>query len=287
MRRLDLGAETRGARRGIHGVEAALAVGPQAVADAIIASEVRRGFGRRDDVIGRQRIFRMRQADLDDLGARVAKPFDALVPQGVDVGGHAVDPIFLGNTDALAFEIARQSSFPIRHRQVERGRILRVEAGHGLEHDRAVADGPRHRPGLVERAGEGHDAPARAAAVGRLDPADAGEGRRLADRAAGVGAGRRGGDARRDCRRRTARRPARSKRGIAAVVAPPRRDHRAVGAGLVRRAHGELVHVELAEHARPRLAQVGGDGALIARLEVLEDAAAGGRIRLRAWRTDP
>ena len=48
-----------------------------------------------------------------------------------------------------------------------------------------------HRPGLVERAGEGDHAPARAAAVGRLDPADAGEGGGLADRAAGVGAGRR------------------------------------------------------------------------------------------------
>ena len=47
-------------------------------------------------------------------------------------------------------------------------------------------------------------------------------------------------------------RAARGQRRIAAVVAPPRADHRAVGAGLVRRAHGELVHVELAEHARAR-----------------------------------
>ena len=40
--------------------------------------------------------------------------------------------------------------------------------------------------------------------------------------------------------------------GIAAVVALPRADHRTVGAGLVGRAHGELVHVELAQHPGAR-----------------------------------
>ena len=87
-------------------------------------------------------------------------------------------------------------------------------------------------------------------------------------------------DARRDRRRRPARRSARSQRGIAAVAAPPRRDHRPVGAGLVRRAHGELVHVELAEHPRARaLRRLRGDGAFVGRLEALEDVAAGGRVR--------
>jgi hypothetical protein len=38
----------------------------RAVAHAVIAREVRRRFGRRHDVIGRQRILRVRQRDVDD-----------------------------------------------------------------------------------------------------------------------------------------------------------------------------------------------------------------------------
>ena len=73
---------------------------------------------------------------------------------------------------------------------VGRGGVLRIVAGHRAQHDRGVAHRARERPGLVERGGERDDPPARAAAVGRLDADDAGERGRLADRAAGVGAGR-------------------------------------------------------------------------------------------------
>jgi predicted ATPase len=55
-------------------------------------------------------------------------------------------------------------------------------AGHALQQQGAILDGARERAGLVERAGKGHDAPARAAAVGRLQADDAAEGRWLADR---------------------------------------------------------------------------------------------------------
>src|SRR3546814_4512095 len=54
-------------------------------------------------------------------------------------------------------------------RGIHRSRILRIVARHGAQHDGAVAHRARHRPRLVERGGEGDDAPARAAAVGRLD----------------------------------------------------------------------------------------------------------------------
>ena len=69
--------------------------------------------------------------------------------------------------------------------------------------------------------------------------------------------------------------------GVSPMLLPLRRhgrDHRPVGAGLVGRAHCELVHVELAEHSRAGFAQVGGDGAFVGRLETLEDAAAGGAV---------
>ena len=164
-----------------------------------------------------------------------------------------------------------------RHGQVERGRILWIEPRHRLEQNRAVADRLAHRPGLIERAGEGDDAPARAAAVGRLDPADPDERRGLPDRAAGVGAGNAGRDAGRDRRRRAAGRPARGQADIAAGPAPWREDW-PVSACFIGRTHREFVHVELAEHARARLAEVGGNGALVARLEPLEDVASGGRV---------
>ena len=105
---------------------------------------------------------------------------------------HAVDAVFLRNADPQALEstcatAAAKSGTGSRRR----GRVLR-DRGRPCACSRiaAVLDGARHRPGLVERAGEGDDAPARAAAVGRLDADDAGEDGRLADRAAGVGAGR-------------------------------------------------------------------------------------------------
>src|SRR5690606_9007772 len=59
-----------------------------------------------------------------------------------------------------------------------------------------------------------------------------------------------------------------------AVVGAPRVDHRAVVGGLVGRAHGELVHVEFAEHHGAVVPQVGGDRRLVGRLEAVEDVAA-------------
>jgi hypothetical protein len=88
-----------------------------------------------------------------------------------DIGVQAIDAVFARNADLLALQIARQSRFPVRNRHIEAGRILGIEPGHGFQHDRAVAHVARHRPGLIERGGKGHNAPARAAAIGRLDAA--------------------------------------------------------------------------------------------------------------------
>ena len=78
----------------------------------------------------------------------------------------------------------------------------------------------RHRAGLVEARRERDHAVARAHAVGRLDAGDAGEARRLADRAAGVGAGGGRREARGDRRGRAARRAARHARRVPRVLAP-------------------------------------------------------------------
>ena len=60
---------------------------------------------------------------------------------------------------------------------------------------------------------------------------------------------------------------------------PGRRDRSVIGR-LVRRAHGELVHVELAEHHRAVAPEIGGDGRFVGRLEAVENVAA--RLRVHA-----
>ena len=94
MRRLTSLAEAGGAGVLVH-VDDVVAGHAQAVADAVIAGEVGRGLGRRDDVVGRQRVFGVRQRDVDDLGAGVLQPGLALLPQRLDLGRHAVDAVFL------------------------------------------------------------------------------------------------------------------------------------------------------------------------------------------------
>jgi hypothetical protein len=50
-------------------------------------------------------------------------------------------------------------------------------------------------------------------------------------------------------------------------------DHRSVERGLVRRAHGKLVHIELAQHHGAVPPEVGRDGRLVLGLEAVEDVA--------------
>ncbi len=140
------------------------------------------------------------------------------------------------------------------------GGIARIVAAHHAQHQREVLGGGRERPALVERRGEGDHAVARDAPVGRAQAAHARERRGLADRAAGVGAGG-GGREPGGHRRGRAARAAAGNRALVPGVA-----HRAEVRGLVRRAHGELVHVGLAEQHRARGAEaldhvrvVGGD----------------------------
>ena len=88
--------------------------------------------------------------------------------------------------------------------QVGAGRIARIVAGEHFQQQGAVFGRVPQRADLIERAGERDQAIAADAAVGRLQAGDAAERRRLADRAAGVGADRERRHARRQARRRPA-----------------------------------------------------------------------------------
>ena len=117
-------------------------------------------------------------------------------------------------------------------------------AGDDVEQQRGVGDRRRERPDLVERRRERDEAVARHAPVGGLHADDAAQRRRLADRAAGVGAererceagGHRGGAA-----------PARAAGDATRVVRVAGGAERRV---LGRAAHGELVEVGLADRDR-------------------------------------
>ena len=83
---LDLGAEALAARALVH-VEQVDRVGAAvAVADAVEAREVRARLGRRDDVVGRQRVLGVRQADLHARAAQLLDARDGLVEAGAHAG---------------------------------------------------------------------------------------------------------------------------------------------------------------------------------------------------------
>ena len=251
---LHFGAEALRPALAVHVVQVAVFGGAMAVAHAVEARQVGTGLGRRDDVVGRHRQAGIGQADLDRGRAELAVFGQRGLDGGAHVGIHAVAEEFLGQADAQAGQRLVQVAGVVLGRALQRGRIARVEAGHGVQQQGAVLGRLGHRPALVEAGGEGDHAVARDHAIGRLEAGQAAQRRRLADRAAGIGAGRGRRQARRDRRRRAARGAAGHAGGIPGIL------HRAEKRGLVRRAHGELVHVELAQRhhagrlelARPR-----------------------------------
>ena len=218
----------------------------------------------------------MRQADLLDGRAGRLERGHRLADAGLDAGlhpGHEVlaragraachgaPPAASSSEDGRAARVAG-------HRLGRRGRVAIVATGDRVEQRRRVAGVAGERPDLVERAGERDDAVAADPAVGRLHPDDPAQRRRLADRAAGVGADRERRVEGRHRRRRAAAAAARH------AVERPRVGRRAVGRVLGGRAHRELVHVGLAEDHRARLAQPLGDVGVVRGDVALEDPRA-------------
>ena len=152
----------------------------------------------------------------------------------------------------------------------DRGRVHRVVTGDRLEQGGGVAHVAGERAHLVEGGGEGDQAVAADQPVGRLDADDAAQGRRLADRAAGVGAdperGLTGGHGRGRPAAGAARHPGRVP-GVAGRPEPG-----VLGGG----AHGELVHVGLAEDHDPGVAQPADHGGVVRRHELVQDPRPGG-----------
>ena len=147
----------------------------------------------------------------------------------------------------------------IGHRFVETGGILRVAPGDGVQHERGVAHRFGERADLIERGRECDQAETRHAAISWLQPHDAAQRRRLADRTAGVGTERGERLIRRHHRRRTAARTARNTSRVPRIAGMTK-------GGIFRRApHGKLIQIAAPERNCARRAQLADHRGIIVR----------------------
>ena len=221
-----LGAEPRRARAFVE-IAQVVAVLAQAEAHAVIAREIGRGLGRRDDVIGRQARISCAAARRrrSPRRRRAATPGPAATSVSISPG--------MPSTRYSRGTPIRRPLTPRAQAAAKSGtgRSALVESFGScpaIEPSRIAqsSHGARERARVIERRRERHHAPARATAIGRLHADDAAERRRLADRAAGVGAGRAHRQPRRHRGRRTAGRAAghqhgRRRPGGASTGSPP------------------------------------------------------------------
>ena len=234
--------------RAHHHLAEVLAVDAQAVADAVVAREVRRRLGRRDEVVAGERRTRPSSGSAhsstsapSDSASSIAARTAALTPGSIPSASF----ISFGTPIRRPFRSSRRRQLDRRH--VDGGRVVLVAAGDDRVEERAVAHVLRDGPDLVEGRGERDDAVARDGPVGRAQADVAAERARLLDRAAGVRAERPRREPGRDRGGRAAARAARDARRVPRVVRRP------VGGVLGRRAHRELVRVRLAEQPQPAL----------------------------------
>ena len=182
--------------------------------------------------------------DFLDDGALVAQHAHRLVHALRHVGRQAAFVPGAGERDAHALDRTVRGGAVVDLGRLGRGLVVGIVARQHVEHQRVVFDRPGERARGVEAERQREDAAAADQAVGRLDAGGAAEARRIADRAAGVGAhgahAERGGDG----RARAARRAAGLVVGVPGIA---RRREGLVGR---HRAVGEFVGGELAQDDR-------------------------------------
>ena len=212
----------------------------------------------------------VRKLDRLDRRAHLLQSIERLAERPRHLRRHALLEQPLRHADAEADDLARQ-------RRHEVGNVFRagcgiggVRTGNDTRQDRGVPHGVRQRADLIERRGEGEQAVARHAAVGRLEPHEAAERGRLADRPSRVRPERGGHEASRD---RDGRPAARSAGSASAVPRVARRAQRRVLGG---RSHRELVAVRLAHDHRAGTQQPLHDRGVVGRRVAGEHLRRGG-----------
>ena len=243
---LDLGAEPGRAGGGVHGGHV-VAVHSQPVAHAVVAGQVRRRLGGRNEVVGREAVAELGYRDLLHLGAGPGQGVGRLLHPGHHIGRATATRSRQRPTrtpSAPSCTWARAGSGMEVNEVLSSGSCPATTSKSNAASSTEIGKGPD----LVQRAGEGDESVARDPAIGRLHPHDTTERRRLADRPSGVGAQAERCEARRHGGGRAA---AAAAGHLARVPRVARRSERRV---LRRAPHGELVHVRLAQRHR-----AGGD----------------------------
>ena len=126
-----------------------------AVADAIVATQIRRRLGRRDHVVSRHREVRGRQFDLGNHTTLGAVEFNGGIDGRSDLRSDALTEETLGNTDAKLLGLARCGQRTLIG--AEAGHVASVGRSQRREQQFAVFDAAGHRANLVERRCEGHE----------------------------------------------------------------------------------------------------------------------------------
>ena len=173
---------------------------------------------------------------------------DTLFNALADFGVEAFAEVLRRHADAQAFCASVAFGRVVRYRSRRTGRVVGVVAGNHAKQGGSIAHVAGEGSNAIERRSKSDESIAGDAAIGGQNANHSAEAGGLADRAAGIGAERRDGHiGRHSCGRSTAG-TARNALGIDRIA------HRPVGGVFVRRAHGKLVAVELAEkHGAGRL----------------------------------
>ena len=120
--------------------------------DAVVAGQVARRLGGRDDVVSRDRIIQVRHVDFDDLGARVAIAVDGVIDRllnrrlcsGVETRSDADPESLDGLVELLQIIVHR------RQLLVDAGAVGRIVSGDHVQQHRRIGYGLPKRPDLVE-----------------------------------------------------------------------------------------------------------------------------------------
>ena len=145
--RLAIIIRTSGGRSSSPGYFGREVLGAVAVDRAVVAGQVARALGRRDDVIGRHAVLRVRQRDLLDRRAGLLVDPDRLLDRGGDLGVEPLAEELADDADPQRFgrrvERRRDSRGPARRRSSSRaGRGRRSRSSSRAVSARSWANGP-------------------------------------------------------------------------------------------------------------------------------------------------
>ena len=148
---LDLESEALTPGLCIQGLKVLRLGGALSVTDPVKSGEIRGGLRGGDDVVDGDRVLRVRQGDLDGLGAEVPELGDGRINGRTDSGLHSVDEVFLGNTDPQSLQVASDLTGEILVGKFQGSGVVRILPGHGVEEEGAVLDRGGEGADLIER----------------------------------------------------------------------------------------------------------------------------------------